>query len=82
MEVLQPFRSHAVQPSGAVPALAQKACFLQHLEVLGDRRLGDREARGDLAGAQLTRGEQPQDLPACRLSDGFEDLDSVNLAGT
>src|SRR2546430_13695857 len=63
------FRSHAVEAARAVAALVDEARLLEHLEVLRDRRLGHREARGDLARALLAGGQLSQDLAAFGLGE-------------
>src|SRR3954454_2612820 len=76
-EVLQlgePLGTDAEQAPRPVATLADQAGLLEHLEVLGDRRLRDLELRGDGAGAELPAGEQPQDLAALGLGDRLEDL--------
>src|SRR5205823_4407803 len=74
VQVGQPLWAHAVQATRAVAALADQARLPEHLEVLGDRGLGDGEARGDLAGTSLAGGQQAQDLSPRRLRDRFENL--------
>src|SRR4051794_40622697 len=83
VQVREALGPDAVEPARAGAALADQAGLAQHLEVLGDRGLGDVEPRGDLAGAQLAGAQHPQDLAALGLGEGLEDLHraylSVNL---
>src|SRR5487761_1607314 len=63
---------HGVEAAGAVAALAEQACLLQHRDVLADRLLGERELRRDLASGQLAMLHQPQDLPAVRVGERLQ----------
>src|SRR3954449_4084575 len=49
VQVSHPLGAHAVHAARAVSALVDQAGLAQHLQVLGDRRLGQREVRHDVA---------------------------------
>src|SRR4051794_1152297 len=74
VQVGKAFGADPIQAPGSIPALGHEARFAQDLEMLGDGRLGDLEVRGDIAGAQLVRGQKAQDLPARGLRDRVEDF--------
>src|SRR5436305_4516334 len=74
VKVIEALRAHAVEAAGAVAPLAHEPGLLQHLQMLGDRRLRDLEARGDVTRAQLAAGQQPKDLAPLGLCDRLEDL--------
>jgi hypothetical protein len=74
VQVREPLRPQAVQPARAVASLLHEPRRLEHLQVLGDRRLGHREARSHLPRAQLVRGQHPQHLAPLGLGDCLEEL--------
>jgi hypothetical protein len=60
----------AITDAGAVDLAADEPRLLQHLEVLRDRRLRQRQLLDDIAAdARVSPGEEPQDLDASRMSD-------------
>src|SRR5256886_15728837 len=74
VQLREPLRSHAQNPPRALAALAHQPDVLEHLEVLGDRGLCDREVRRNLAGAQLPARQQPEHLAPLGLGDCVEHL--------
>ena len=73
-----------VQPAGAVPTLGQEARVFQDREVLAHGRAGDVEGGCDLAGGKLLVGDELQDGPPSRLSQGPERIVGgvVHICGT
>ena len=67
------------RPPLRVTAARNQAGPLQHLEVLGDRRLTDRERLRQLRNRRLTRGEPGKDRPPGRVRERCER--SVKAAG-
>src|SRR5437588_4885538 len=74
VQVGEPLGAHAQQPPRAVPAFVDQAGLLEDLQVLRDRGLAHREARGDLRRAHLAAGEQAHDLATLGLGESLEDL--------
>src|SRR6185437_16958307 len=52
-ELGEPLGTRSIQPSRAVASLAHEPRLLEHRQVLGDRRSGDVEVRGDLPRREL-----------------------------
>ncbi len=80
MQVGQPLGTKAIEPPRSLPPLADQPGFPEHLQVLGDRRLGHGKARRHPPRAQLSFGQQPQDLPAGGLGDCLEPFHDRILA--
>ena len=74
-------RAGTVQPTGAVPSLGEKARLLEDGEVLADRWAGDVEGRGNLARGKLFMGDESQDGPPSRFSQGPEGVVGVVALG-
>jgi hypothetical protein len=54
----------AAKPRGRPPRARDQTRLLEHLQVLGDGRLGHGERRGELGDGGLTLTQPGQDLPA------------------
>src|SRR5215469_3755483 len=65
----QGFRLQTTRPGWAAPAAAHEARALEHLEVLGDRRLAHGERARQLHHARLARGEPGEDGAARRIGE-------------
>ena len=65
---------HAVVHEGAAPLGDDEADVTQHLEVVGDRRLAEREVIGDVADADwlLAHGQQVENADAGGIGQGLE----------
>src|SRR5919108_5661895 len=61
-QVGQALGTGAVEPLGALPPLGEEPGLLEDADVLGDRRPGHGEVRGDLAGGELAIPDQREDL--------------------
>src|ERR687895_1568603 len=69
----KPLRHRPVETPGSLPALHDQSGFLQHRQVLGDRRPRDLELGRDLTGGELRIPDELEDAPAARLGDGAGD---------
>ena len=65
---------HPLTGRAAYNVAPDQAGVLQNLQMLGDRGLGHREARRDLARRQIDLGKIGEDFAAGRRGQGFEDL--------
>jgi hypothetical protein len=63
---------HRIEAAGAVAALGEQACLLEHSDMLADRLLGERELHRDLPGGQLAVLDQPQNLPTVRVGERLQ----------
>src|SRR5580698_2702782 len=59
----------AAEPGGRPPGPRDQAGVLKHLQVLGDRRLGHAEGRGELGNGRLAFGQPGQDRPPRRVGE-------------
>ncbi|GLX99564.1 hypothetical protein Hesp01_75140 [Herbidospora sp. NBRC 101105] len=62
-----------VEAAGALPALDHEAGLPQDLQMLGNRRPGDREVLRDPPGRKFRGRDEMQDRPAGRVGDGPQD---------
>src|SRR5213596_235865 len=69
----QPLGLEAARPPLCVAAARNQAGALQHLQVLGDRRLAHRERLGQLRHRRLTRRQAGEDRPPGGIGEGCED---------
>src|SRR5436309_9444925 len=68
-----PLGLEAARPPLRVAAARNQAGALQHLQVLGDRRLAHRERLGQLRDRRLTRRQAGEDRPPRGIGEGRED---------
>jgi hypothetical protein len=69
----EPLGTGAIEPTGALAALADEPRVAQHAQVLGDRGPGHvGEVGGDGARRQLLVADEAQDGASPRFDDGFE----------
>src|SRR5207247_1433691 len=69
----EPLGLEAARPPLRVAAARNQAGALQHLQVLGDRRLAHRERLGQLRHRRLTRRQAGEDRPPGGIGEGRED---------
>src|SRR5881396_2853125 len=69
----QPLGLEAARPPLGVAAARNQAGALQHLQVLGDRRLAHRERLGQLGHRRLTRRHAGEDRTPRGIGEGRED---------
>ena len=67
VDLREGFGSQCVQTPFAFRADRDEPRFTEHLEVLGDAGLAEREALHQLPGGPLTLAQQVEDLPTVRL---------------
>lgn len=63
-----------VDPFSTVPALGDEVSIFEHAQMSGDCRPADAERRGDSSGRRFTVRKKPQDLAACWIGGGAEDM--------
>jgi hypothetical protein len=71
-------RVQLVEPPGAALAVDHQAGLLEHLEVLGDSRPGDRELPGNLPYRPRTIRQQLEDRPSGRIAQRVHSVPSVS----
>src|SRR6516164_9796705 len=70
--IAQRCRLQAAGTRGPAPSTSDQACALEHLQMLGDRRLAHREGPRELHHARLARGEPGENGAARRVGERGE----------